>query len=60
MHQEFIPEQFSQQSILTEDIEIADLDYNSKHVKMMVCFIFLLDVLINVDHGAVPSALGVL
>ena len=55
-----MPEQISRQSILTEDIEIADLDYNSKHVKMMVCFIFLLDVLMNVDHGAVPSALGVL
>ena len=44
-------------SLRTDDIEVFDLDFSQREVKIVIIFMFFLDILINVDHGALPAAL---
>ena len=43
-------------SVHTDDIMVDQIGYSSKKVQFVCAFLFFLDILINVDHGALPSA----
>jgi len=43
-------------SYLTNDIYAEDIGYNPYSIYFVCGLLFLLDILINVDHGALPSA----
>lgn len=43
-------------SFVTNDIDAIDVGYGNKTILMVCSFLFFLDILINVDHGALPSA----
>lgn len=47
----------SDRSLRTDDIEVFDLEFTRREVKIVITFMFFLDILINVDHGALPAAL---
>ena len=53
--EESAPEEYAN-SVTTDDIEVLDIGFK-KPVVMLVCvFMFVMDILINVDHGALPAA----
>ena len=43
-------------SITTEKVTVYDIGYDSKTTTMVCGFMFLLNLLQNIDHGALPSA----
>jgi predicted MFS family arabinose efflux permease len=43
-------------SIKSEDILVYDLGLSQKAISLVTALIFFLDILINFDHGALPSA----
>ena len=45
-----------EESFQTDDVYAEDVGYGNKTILMVCGFLFFLDILINVDHGALPSA----
>ena len=51
---------YDNESFRTEDVDVKTIGFGQRSLKFVLVFMFIIDVLVNVDHGAVPSALVVL
>lgn len=53
--EESSPEQYAH-SVATDDIEVLEIGFSKTMVMLVSFFMFVMDILINVDHGALPAA----